>query len=44
VAEATRDAIGDDPRFTWSFAGARGLKGIKDDVKLFRARRAEPAG
>jgi adenylate cyclase len=40
VAETTRDAIGDDDRFEWSFAGARSLKGIKDDVKLFRARRA----
>lgn len=40
VSEATREAIGDDARFTWSFAGPRRLKGIKDDVKLFRARRA----
>lgn len=44
VAESTREAIGAegaDERFNWSFAGARRLKGIKDDVKLFRARRAE---
>ena len=41
VAEATRDAIGDEERFTWSFAGARKLKNIKDDVKLFRVRRAD---
>ncbi|GAB3241927.1 adenylate/guanylate cyclase domain-containing protein [Mycolicibacterium hippocampi] len=41
VAEATREAIGDDDRFTWSFAGAKHLKGIKPDVKAFRARRAE---
>jgi adenylate cyclase len=40
VDEATHVAIGEDPRFEWSFAGARRLKGIKDDVKLFRARRA----
>jgi adenylate cyclase len=40
VSEATREAIGDDDRFAWSFAGARRLKGITDDVKLFRARRA----
>jgi len=40
VAETTRDAIGDDDRFAWSNAGARSLKGIKDDVKLIRARRA----
>ncbi|OKH67676.1 cyclase [Mycobacterium sp. SWH-M1] len=43
VAESARDAIGDDERFAWSFAGARHLKGFKADVKLFRARRAEPA-
>jgi adenylate cyclase len=41
VAESAREAIGDDEHFTWSFAGARHLKGIKSDVKLFRARRAE---
>ena len=29
-------------RFAWSFAGARHLKGIKSDVKLFRARRVVP--
>jgi len=39
VAETTREAIGDDDRFAWSFAGARRLKGIKSEVKLFRARR-----
>ncbi|MEW5808510.1 MAG: adenylate/guanylate cyclase domain-containing protein [Actinomycetota bacterium] len=44
VAESAREAIGDDDRFTWSFAGARHLKGIKSDVKLFRARRAEREG
>ncbi|NIH98470.1 adenylate/guanylate cyclase domain-containing protein [Mycolicibacterium fluoranthenivorans] len=38
VSEAARDAIGDDAGFEWSFAGARRLKGIKDDTKLFRAR------
>ena len=40
VAESTREAIGDDEGFAWSFAGARHFKGIKDEVKLFRARRA----
>ena len=40
VSEATREAIGDDDRFAWSFAGARRLKGISSDVKLFRVRRA----
>lgn len=40
VSESARETIGDDDRFRWSFAGARHLKGIKSDVKLFRARRA----
>ncbi len=38
ASESAREAIGDDDRFTWSFAGARRLKGIKSEVKLFRAR------
>jgi len=40
VSEATHDAVGETGGFMFSFAGARNLKGIKDDVKLFRARRA----
>jgi len=43
VAESAREAIGDDRRFTWSFAGGRHLKGIKSEVKVFRARRAAAA-
>lgn len=39
VAESARDVIGSADGFAWSFAGARGLKGVKGDVKLFRARR-----
>lgn len=39
VAESTRDAMPDDDRFTWSFAHSRKLKGIKDEVKLYRVRR-----
>ena len=39
VAESAREAIGDDERFRWSFAGGRHLKGIKSEVKLYRARR-----
>jgi adenylate cyclase len=39
VAEATREAVGEDERFTWSFAGGKHLKGFKSDVKTFRARR-----
>ncbi|WP_319437650.1 adenylate/guanylate cyclase domain-containing protein [Mycobacterium sp. RTGN5] len=41
VSEIARDKIGVDGSFDWSFARARRLKGIQDDVKLFRARRAE---
>ncbi|MDT7732510.1 MAG: adenylate cyclase, partial [Mycobacterium sp.] len=44
VSESTRDAIGDDERFAWSFTGARHLKNIKSDVGLFRARRADAQG
>ncbi|MBN3509781.1 adenylate/guanylate cyclase domain-containing protein [Mycolicibacterium septicum] len=43
VAESARAAIaeaGAGDRFGWSFAGARHLKGVKSDVKLFRARPA----
>jgi adenylate cyclase len=40
VAESTHDAIGEVEHVNWSFAGARRLKNIKDDVKVFRARRA----
>jgi adenylate cyclase len=43
VAESARDAIGEDDRFDWSFAGGRHLKGIKGETKLFRARRASGA-
>jgi adenylate cyclase len=42
VSESAREAIGDVERFSWSFAGARHLKGINGDVKLFRARRPTP--
>jgi len=41
VSEAAYEQIGADDHFTWSFAKARRLKGIKDDVKLYWARRAE---
>ena len=41
VAQAAYEQIAEDDRFIWSFARARRLKGIKDDVKLHRARRAE---
>lgn len=41
LAESAREAVGDAPGFDWSFAGARRLKGIRDEVKLFRARRVQ---
>jgi adenylate cyclase len=41
VSEAAREKIGIDGSFEWSFARARRLKGIRDDVKLFRVRRAD---
>lgn len=44
VSESAREAIGDDERFVWSFAGARHLKGFKSDIKLFRARGAGADG
>jgi adenylate cyclase len=44
AAESTRDELGEGAGFSWSFAGARRLKGIKGEVRLFRARRGEGAG
>lgn len=40
VPESIREAIGSADGFSWSFAGARHFKGVKGEVKLFRARRA----
>ena len=40
VTEAAREQTGEDERFSWSAAGARHLRGIRDDVRLFRVRRA----
>ena len=42
VAEPAREAIGAAVGFEWSFAGARHLKGVKGETKMFRARRSEP--
>ena len=44
VAESAHAEIGDDPRFRWSYAGAKELKNIAADVKVYRARRAESFG
>jgi adenylate cyclase len=41
AAESVRDELGDDAGFSWSFAGARRLKGIKGEVKLYRVRRGD---
>jgi adenylate cyclase len=41
VSESARDAIASADGFDWSFAGARHLKGVTGEVKLFRARAAE---
>jgi adenylate cyclase len=40
-SESVRDATASADGFDWSFAGARRLKGVKGEVKLFRARAAE---
>jgi adenylate cyclase len=40
VSESAYDAIGPADGVDWSFAGARHLKGVKGEVKLFRARAA----
>lgn len=41
VAEAVHDALEDDERFRFSFAGERRLKGIREATKGWRARLAE---
>jgi adenylate cyclase len=40
VAESTRDVIGDGGDYEWSSIGARRLKGVSGEVKLFRVQRA----
>lgn len=41
VEESTRDALTDAEGIAWSYAGARRLRGVRGEVRLFRARRAE---
>ncbi len=41
VAASVHEQISDDARFHWSYAGDRRLRGIRDDVDLYRVRRAE---
>jgi adenylate cyclase len=43
VADSVRELVGDDVGFHWSLAGARRLKGIKNEVRLYRVRRGENA-
>ncbi|OBB67956.1 MULTISPECIES: adenylate/guanylate cyclase domain-containing protein [unclassified Mycobacterium] len=44
AADSVWEAIGDAGTFDGSFAGARRLKGIKNEVKLFRIRRGDGSG
>lgn len=39
AAESARDAVANAPGFDWSSAGTRRLKGVSDEVKLFRVAR-----
>jgi adenylate cyclase len=41
VADSVMEAVGDDAGFSWSFAGPRRLKGIKNEVRLYRVRRGD---
>jgi adenylate cyclase len=41
AAETAWEALGETGQFSGSFAGARRLKGIKNEVKLFRIRRGD---
>ena len=38
VTESAREQIDDDARFSWSYAGHRRLRGIRDVVDLYRVR------
>jgi adenylate cyclase len=44
VAASTREQIGENDRFAWSYAGARHLKGVPGETRLFRVRRADASG
>jgi adenylate cyclase len=39
VADSVREVVGDGAGFSWSFVGPRRLKGIKNEVRLYRVRR-----
>jgi len=40
VAASAYEQIGDEERFRWSYAGDRRLRGVRDNVDLYRLRRA----
>jgi len=42
AAASARDAMGDDARTRWSFAGERRVKGLAAPVRTYRLRRARP--
>ncbi|MEA2351183.1 MAG: adenylate cyclase [Thermoleophilaceae bacterium] len=42
ATRAVRDAA--RPAFTWSYAGDRRFRGVREEVRLYRARRPERAG
>lgn len=39
VEGAAREAVGDAPGYSWSFVGARALKGVEGETELFRVQR-----
>ena len=41
VAESAREAIGDVPELAWSVGESRHLRGVRGEVRLFRASRAQ---
>ena len=43
LAESAREAVGAAPGFDWSFAGARRLKGIRDEIEMTKAEIAGTA-
>lgn len=44
VSDVVWEAVGDSGNYSASFAGARRLKGVKNEVKLFRIRRGDGSG
>jgi len=43
VSGSARGQIDEDPRFNWSVAGSKRLKGIRNPVEVFRVRRVAPS-